>query len=106
MKKTATVKKPTVAATSTKPKNTAKAKAPIEKACEVALEKLKELNIDSGFQSEIEWCLGSYRHDKNPSGLYLMAKRALAIFTVEQANHTKTITDKLISDMEKAIGNN
>jgi hypothetical protein len=89
----------------TKTKATKK-ESSIENACEAALDKLKELNIDAGLQSEIQWCIGSYRHDGNPAGLYIMAKRALAAFTVEKANKTKGITAKLISDLEKAIGSN
>lgn len=78
----------------------------IESACELALAKLKELNLDAGLQSEIQWCLGSFSHDGNPAGLYIMAKRAVAAFTVEKANKTKGITAKLITDIEKAIGSN
>jgi hypothetical protein len=124
MKKTSTPKK-AAATTEAKPEvkkaqavktdNEPKAKATkketpksvsIEKACEAALSKLKELNIDEGLQSEIQWCLGSYHHDNNPAGLYVMAKRALAVFTVELAGKTKGVTAKLITDLEKAIGNN
>jgi hypothetical protein len=98
----------TKATKAAKPKaaKSVKAETSIEKACDLALDKLKELNIDGGLQSEIQWCLGSYRHDGNPAGLYVMAKRALAAFTVEKANKTKGITAKLISDLEKAIGSN
>jgi len=122
MKKTATVKKASVAAKATKagPKSvkTEKGSKPkastkgtdngklIEKACVAALAKLKDLNIDENLQSEINWCLGSYRGDGNPSGLYQMAKRALAIFTYEQGDISKGISVKLIADLEKAIGNN
>lgn len=108
IKKTTTEAAP---AKETKAPKAKAAKAPasaftIDKACALALEKLKELNIDAGLQSEIEWCLGSFNHDGNPAGLYIMAKRAVAAFTVEKANKTKGITAKLISDIEKAIGAN
>ena len=114
MKKTTSSKKATtdsrtpqtIKATKSGTSKSANAAASIEKACELALTKLKELNIDGGLQSEIQWCLGSYRHDGNPAGLYIMAKRALAAFTVEKANKTKGVTAKLISDIEKAIGAN
>ena len=76
---------------------------PIDKACEVALAKLKELSIDENLQSEIKWCLGSYANDGNPVGLYLMAKRALAAFTIELANGTKAVTTKFASDLERSI---
>lgn len=78
----------------------------IDKACKTALLKLKELNIDDQLQSEIQWCLGSYENDKNPTGLYHMAKRALAIFSVELASKTIGVTAKLVSDLEKAVAAN
>jgi hypothetical protein len=78
----------------------------IAAACETALEKLRELNLDASLQADLQWCLGSFQHDGNPAGLYLMAKRAVAVFTVEKANKTKGITAKLITDLEKAIGSN
>ncbi len=65
--------------------------------------KLKALGIDPKLQADIEWCLGSYRHDGNPAGLYEMASKALTILKAEQAKKTKGITAKLISDIEKAL---
>ena len=106
MKKTSTSKKAEKQPKAKAPKKVATKSTSIEKACEVALSKLKALNIDEGLQSEIQWCLGSYANDKNPAGLYIMAKRALAVFTVELASKSKGVTAKLISDLEKAIGDN
>ncbi|HYC86686.1 MAG TPA: hypothetical protein VEB86_15745 [Chryseosolibacter sp.] len=75
----------------------------IEKVCEAALQKLRELGIQQQLQNDIEWCLGSYRADGNPVGLYSMAERALAVFQEEKARKTKGITAKNISDIEKAL---
>ena len=75
----------------------------IEKACETALNKLKGLNLEIPLQAEIQWCLGSYRQDRNPVGLYQMANRALKVFKAEQDKKTKGITAKLIGDLEKAL---
>ncbi|HEY9048809.1 MAG TPA: hypothetical protein VIN08_23055 [Ohtaekwangia sp.] len=96
------------AKTATKaPAKTAKAKATpsfdIEKASEEALKKLQELGIDQQLQSDLEWCLGSYRHDRNPSGLYEAVGRSLTIFNAEKAKKTKGVTVKLIGDLEKAL---
>lgn len=112
MKKTTTKK----TITESTPKAEKPAKAPaapkatkavaIDAACEMALTKLRDLNLDAGLQSDLQWCLGSFQHDGNPAGLYLMAKRAVAVFTVEKANKTKGITAKLIADLEAAIGKN
>lgn len=91
-------------------KTPAKAKAPakpkmipIEKACETALAKLRALNLDVQLQSEIDWCLGSYRSDKNPVGLYEMVQRAILVFKPELEKKTKGVTAKLVSDLEAAM---
>ena len=109
MKKATTKKSttaPTVKATRVSKPRAAKKEVSIDKVCEDALNKLRELNIDEALQSDLQWCLGSYGYDKNPTGLYQMGKRALAVFTVEKANKTKGVTAKLITDLEKAIGDN
>ena len=68
---------------------------------ETILKKLKDLGIDNQLQADIEWCLGSYKADNNPSGLYEMAKRALVVFKDNKS--AKGVTAKLISDLEKAV---
>src|SRR5579871_1379804 len=87
------------------PKKTVKAKAPasIAKVAETILDKLKTLNLEPGLQSDIVWCLGSYKHDHNPVGLYEKATQALAVFKAEQAKKTKGVTAKLIGDIETSL---
>ena len=68
---------------------------------ESILKKLKDLGIDNQLQADIEWCLGSYKADNNPVGLYEMAKRALVVFKDNKS--TKGVTAKLISDLEKVV---
>jgi hypothetical protein len=84
-----------------------KPKAPaahrIEMVCEDILKKLQDLNIEHALQADIAWCLGSYRNDKNPSGLYLMAERALQVFTFEVSKDPKSVPAKLITDITKAL---
>lgn len=75
----------------------------IEKACIESLNKLQELELDYQLQSEINWCLGSFKNDGNPVGLYMMADRALAIFKTELEAKRKGVTAKLIKDIEKAL---
>ena len=74
----------------------------IEEASETSLKKLRELDIDHQLQSEIEWCLASYRGDNNPIGLYYMVERAIHTFKSELGAKRKGVTAKLISDLEKA----
>ena len=68
---------------------------------ETILNKLKDLGIDNQLQADLEWCLGSYKADQNPVGLYEMAKRALVVFKDNKS--TKGVTAKLISDLEKVV---
>lgn len=102
-------KAPVKPATKTAAKKTAaapKAKAvssSIEKVCEDALKKLQDLGIDAQLQADIEWCLGSYKADKNPAGLYQMAEKALQVFNAEKEKKTKGVTAKMTSDLEKAL---
>ena len=102
-------KAPAKSAAKSAPKKEAapkKSKTPgytVEQACEDALSKLKELGIQEPLQNDLEWCLGSYRADGNPVGLYAMAERALIVFQEEKARKTKGVTSKTISDLEKVL---
>lgn len=75
----------------------------LETASEEALKKLQALGIEQQLQSELEWCIGSYRYDRNPSGLYEVAGRALTVLNAEKEKKTKGVTAKLIGDLEKAL---
>ncbi len=75
----------------------------IDKVAEDILSKLKTLDIEHQLQADIEWCLGSYRYDHNPAGLFETASKALAVFKQEQAKKTKGVTAALISGIEKAL---
>jgi hypothetical protein len=75
----------------------------IEKSCENVLKTLQSLNIDPQLQADLQWCLGSYRADQNPAGLYEMAGRALAVLTEEKKKKTKGVPAKLVNDLEKAL---
>lgn len=75
----------------------------IEKASEDALSKLKTLGIEPQLQADIEWCLGSFKADSNPSGLYQMTERAIAVFAAEKEKKTKGVSTKLITDLQKAL---
>ena len=73
------------------------------KAATTALGKLKELNLDKQLQADIEWCLGSYKFDKNPVGLREMIGRAVKVLTLEKSKKTKGVTGKFITDLEKVL---
>lgn len=75
----------------------------IDKVCEGILDKLRNLGIDQQLQNDIEWCLGSYRADGNPVGLYAMIERAITVLQDEKSKKTKGVTAKTISDLEKVL---
>ena len=75
----------------------------IENACKDALTKLKALKAAPDLQADIEWCLGSYRSDKNPEGLYEMGEKALGVLTKAAAKNAKAVSKKLLTDLEKAL---
>jgi hypothetical protein len=75
----------------------------IEKASLQALKTLEALGIEQQLQQDIEWCLGSYRHDKNPAGLLEMTERALSVLIAAKERKAKGVTSKLIGDIEKAL---
>lgn len=75
----------------------------IEKVSTDALEKLKALGIEEQLQRDLQWCLGSFRADQNPSGLQETAKKALVVFQNEKEKKTKGVTASLINDLEKIV---
>jgi hypothetical protein len=75
----------------------------IDKVAETILAKLKALDIEHQLQADIEWCIGSYNYDKNPSGLQEAAAAALPVFKQELAKKTKGITAAFVSSIEKII---
>lgn len=99
---TKTAAKTSAKASASKAKPAA-SKVSIEKVSEDVLKKLQTLGIEQQLQSDLEWCLGSYRADGNPSGLYEMIERSISVFNTEKAKKTKGVTAKLIEDLEKAV---
>lgn len=87
-----------------KTKPTAAPKAiPIESVCEKILDKLRALNLEPALQNDIAWCLGSYRHDGNPIGLYQMAARALPVLNDARVKNARSVPATLITSLQKAL---
>jgi hypothetical protein len=73
--------------------------------CEDALTALQKYNdVDTTeLQAKLEWCLGSYDHDRNPSGLQEYGAVALqTLKDIKKANPRK-INKKVIEGLEKSI---
>lgn len=75
----------------------------IEHVNEEALRKLEELGIEEQLRRDLEWCLGSYRADHNPVGLYDTARRALSVLQAEKEKKTRGVTAKLINALEQVV---
>jgi len=86
------------------PKPKAKSSAPsIQKVSEDVLRVLLNLDLGGPLQSDIVWCLGSYKHDKNPVGLLQKMEQSLVLLMEEKQKKTKGITAKLILDIESVL---
>lgn len=84
-----------------KPK--AKASVNIEKISEDILTKLKAIQAEEKLQADLEWCLGSYRYDQNPSGLIEVIGKAHTVLKEAHAKKTKGITVTLLNSIEKVL---
>lgn len=80
-----------------------KSEVSIEDLSEQILDKLRALDVAPQLQSDIGWCLGSYRHDHNPVGLYATSEKALSVLTETKSKNSKAVSAKLIADIEKIL---
>ncbi len=102
-----TSRKPIKKAVLAKAKTTTPAKqksvVSIEELSEQILDKLRALDVAPQLQSDIGWCLGSYRHDHNPVGLYATSEKALSVLTETKSKNSRAVSAKLIADIEKIL---
>jgi hypothetical protein len=75
----------------------------IEKISEQILKQFQTLKIEGDLRNDIEWCLGSFRHDKNPAGLFDTAVRALVALKEAKVKNAKAVPAKLVTDLEKVL---
>lgn len=77
----------------------------LRNACEAATATFAKLNNEAyaDIQSKLQYCIGSYDHDKNPSGLIEYGKKALNELTAFKANNPRKVTKKLLTDLEKSL---
>lgn len=74
-------------------------------ACEAASQVFAKLNKDefADIQSKLEYCIGSYDHDKNPSGLIEYGRVALEELKAFKAQNPRKVNKKIIADLEKSL---
>jgi len=79
----------------------------LKKSCQDALQTFQKLNKEEyrDIQSKLEWCIGSYENDKNPSGLFEVGIKSLDILKGVKAKQPKLVTKKVIDSLEKSILN-
>lgn len=73
----------------------------LEKTVENTIVKLNQLKLNDTLAAELQWCLGSYRHDNNPDGLLEKSQMALALLKDKKEKNSKAVSRKLIDDLEK-----
>jgi hypothetical protein len=79
----------------------------LKQSCQEALVAFQKLNDKAytDIQSKLQWCVGSYEFDKNPSGLHEFGLKSLEILKSVKTKQPKKVTKKVIDDLEKAIQN-
>ena len=77
----------------------------LKQSCQEAVAAFHKLNDEkyTEIQSKLEWCVGSYDYDKNPSGLHEYGTKSLEILKALKTKQPKKVTKKVIDDLEKAI---
>jgi hypothetical protein len=79
----------------------------LKQSCQDAIEAFKKLNDESyaEIQEKLEWCIGSYDFDKNPSGLYEYGAKSLDVLKSIKEMQPRKVSKKLIDTLEKALKN-
>jgi hypothetical protein len=77
----------------------------LRNACEAASQVFAKINqgkyID--LQSKLEYCIGSYDHDKNPVGLYEFGEVAVMELKAFKSQNPRKVNKKIIEDLEKSL---
>lgn len=73
--------------------------------CQAALDTLAKLNLPetAELQSKLAWCIGSYDHDKNASGLHEYGVVALETLKTLKAGNPRKITKKSIDGLAASL---
>ena len=61
------------------------------------------LNVEQALQTDIEWCLGSYRNDNNLQAFTLMANVPYSFFKFVSKDPKKCSRSSWWKDIEKAL---
>lgn len=74
-------------------------------ACELAVQAFRKLNHTDFIDiiANLEYCIGSYNFDKNPTGLVEYGYKALGILKEIKKNHPRKVSKTLISALEESL---
>lgn len=77
----------------------------LRNACEDAVATFTKISDEkfSKLQADLEYCIGSYDHDKNPSGLEKYGKEALKTLTAYKVQKPRKVTKKVLVGLEKGL---
>ena len=77
----------------------------LRNACEAANRVFDKLNVEeyADLQSKLEYCLGSYDYDKNPSGLMEYGKVALDELKAFKVKNPRKVNKKILVELEKNL---
>jgi len=77
----------------------------LKKSCEAAIGAFRKLNNENydELQSKLEWCIGSFAHDNNPSGLHEYGLKSLDALKKIKATEPRKVNKKVIDTLERAI---
>lgn len=80
-------------------KNTEK----LRNACEAASQVITKLDNETfaDLKSKLDYCIGSYDHDKNPAGLQEFGSVAAKELSAFKLKHPRKVNKKVIADLEK-----
>jgi len=74
-------------------------------ACEMAMQAFKKLNNPEfgDIVSKLQFCIGSYNFDKNPSGLVEYGHKSLAMLKEIKKKHPRKVAVKVIDILEESL---
>jgi hypothetical protein len=77
----------------------------LREACELAVQafqKLKQPEFED-IISKLEFCIGSYNHDKNPSGLVEFGFKAMEMLKEIRKKHPRKVSTEIINALEESL---
>ena len=76
-------------------------------ACNDAVQVFTKLKVEAhnDIKSKLEYCIGSYDHDKNPVGLYEYGSVALNELKSFKSQNPRKVNKKIIENLEKYLEN-